>query len=132
MSQFLFALLATASPVDGMSPQSGLSWTGEVAGHGVVTLYGDAGSVQEQIFALNPSLAESHVPTTQFMAKTPPDVDFSELSATPDRAYYYKFPAVRDNSEIAARDDVNGAMRLSDTFGPSSWYCGTFATGDGK
>lgn len=115
-----------------MSPQSGLSWTGEVAGHGVVTLYGDAGSVQEQIFALNPSLAESHVPTTQFMTEFPPSVNFSELFATPDHAYYYKFPAGRDNSEIAARDDVNGAMRLSDTFGPSSWYCATFATGDCK
>ena len=131
MSQLLFALLAIASPIDGLSPQSGLSWTGEVAGQ-VVTLYGDANSVEKQIFALEPSLAETHVPTTQFMAKTPPEVDFSELYSTPDGAYYYKFPGGRDSSEISARDDVNGAMRLSDTFGASDWYCGTFATGDGK
>lgn len=128
----LFALLATASPIDGLSPQSGLSWTGEVDGHGVVTLYGDANSVQEQIFALNPSLAESYVPTTQFMAKNPPAVNFSELFSTPDGAYYYMYPAGSDSREIAARDDVNGAMRLSDTFAPSDWYCGTFATGDCK
>lgn len=89
----------------------------------MMTLYGDAGSVQEQIFALNPSLAEKYVPTTQFMSKIPRAYNASEVFATPDSAYYYKSLAVRD---------VNGAKKLSDGFNPTDWYCGTMATGDGK
>ncbi|KAK7703599.1 hypothetical protein SLS64_008912 [Diaporthe eres] len=126
----LFALLGATSPTDGTNPPpSSLSWTGEVAGHGVVTLYGDAGSVQEQIFALNPTLAEKYVPTTQFMSKTPPAYNTSEVFAGPGSAYYYK-STPHDANDMAARDDVNGAKKLSEGFNPTDWYCGTFATGD--
>lgn len=96
----------------------------------MMTLYGDAGSVQEQIFALNPSLAENFVPTTQFMSKIPPAYNASEVFAGPGSAYYYKSPA-NDANGMAVRDDVNGAKKLSDGFNPTDWYCGTFATGDG-
>lgn len=91
----------------------------------MVTLYGDAHSVQEQIFALNPSLAEKYVPPTRFMSKTPAPYNASEVFAGPGSAYYYK------SSVMAARDDVNGEKKLSDGFNPTDWYCGTFATGDG-
>lgn len=131
-TQFLFTLLGRASPVDGTNPNPGLSWTGEVAGHGVVTLFGDAGSVEEQIFALNPSLAENYIPTTKFMSKNPTAYNASEVFVASDSStYYYKSPA-GDANGVAVRDDVNGAKKLSDGFRPIDWYCATFATGDGE
>lgn len=128
--------MGAASPVNDKSsdnnvPSAGLSWTGEVAGHGVVTLHGDADSVEKQIFALNPSLAEKFVPTNRFMSKTPGEFNDSEVSARPGSAYFYTSPRGGANG-MAARDDVNGAKKLSDGFNPIDWYCGTFATGDGK
>lgn len=93
----------------------------------MVTLYGDAGSVEEQIFALNPSLAKSHVATNQFMSQTIPDYNTSEVYDAGNSTYYYKYP-----DRMAIRDDVNGAKRLSEFFGAMDWYCSTFATGDGK
>lgn len=128
--------MGAASPVNDKSPDNnvpsvGLSWTGEVAGHGVVTLHGDADSVEKQIFALNPSLAEKFVPTNRFMSKTPREFNDSEVSATPGSAYFYTSPR-GDANGMTARDDVNGAKKLSDGFNPIDWYCGTFATGDGK
>lgn len=92
-----------------------------------MTLYGDAGSVEEQIFALNPSLAKIHVPTNQFMSQTIPDYNASEVYDAGNSTYYYKYP-----DRMAIRDDVNGAKRLSEFFGPMHWDCSTFATGDCK
>lgn len=124
--------MGDTSPVDGTDPHSGLSWTGEVTGHGVVTLYGDADSVQKQIFALNPSLAENYTPNTKFISKTPPAYNASEVFTAPgSSAYYYKTLA-GDANAVAVRDDVNGAKKLSDGFAPIDWYCATFATGDCK
>lgn len=97
----------------------------------MVTLHGDADSVEKQIFALNPSLAENFVPTNRFMSKTPDDFNASEVSATEGSAYFYTSPR-GDANGMAARDDVNGAKKLSDGFNPIDWYCATFATGDGK
>lgn len=124
--------MGDANPVDGTSSHSGLSWTGEVTGHGVVTLFGDADSVEKQIFALTPSLAENYTPTTNFMGKTPSTYNASEVFAAPgSSAYYYKSTAGNANG-VAVRDDVNGAKKLSDGFSPIDWYCATFATGDCK
>lgn len=97
----------------------------------MVTLHGDAGSVQEQIFALNPSLAKNYVPKTQFMSKTPPAYNDSEVFAGPNASYYFKYPAGGAKG-MTVRDDVNGAKKLSDGFNPAEWYCATFATGDRK
>ena len=93
----------------------------------MVTLYGDAGSVEEQIFALSPSLAKNYVPTNQFMSKTLPDYNASEVFDAGNSTYYYKYP-----DKMAARDDVNGEKKLSEFFGAMDWYCSTFATGDCK
>lgn len=97
----------------------------------MVTLYGDANSVEEQIFALNPSLAKDYVPATPFMSRTPAAYNASEVFATSNSTYYYKYPAGAAN-EMAIRDDVNGAWKLSQGPRPTDWYCATFATGDGK
>ncbi|KAG8157588.1 hypothetical protein KVR01_012630 [Diaporthe batatas] len=124
--QLFFALLGPTIAADGTHPPvSGLSWTGEVAGHGRVTLYGDASSVEEQIFALNPSLATDYAPTSPFMTNNRPSYEASEVFDAGNSTYYYKYP-----DRVAARNDIHGSLKLSDFFGPMHWDCSTFATGD--
>lgn len=92
-----------------------------------MTIYGDLSSVEEQIFALNPSLAKNHTTTNQFMRNNPPGFKASEVFDVGNSTYYYSF-----SNGMAARNNINGAMKVSDFFGPMNWYCSTFATGDGK
>ncbi|KAL1852080.1 hypothetical protein Daus18300_012292 [Diaporthe australafricana] len=120
----LFALLGATNPTDGSVLQSGLSWTGEVAGHGIVTLFGDAYAVEQQIFALDPAAATSYVFKNPFMSEHPPVFDETEMEVTANLSYYSKTRAV------AGRDSVNGEMSLADApFYDTHWYCATFATG---
>ncbi|KAJ0110237.1 hypothetical protein J7T55_000670 [Diaporthe amygdali] len=122
----LFALLGAAVPTsDTTTTTTELSWTGEVAGHGTVTLYGDAYSVEQQIFALDPAAAANYVPENPFMSENPPAFNETEVVVTANRSYYSKTRAV-----IAGRDQVNQEMSLSDSpFGETHWFCATFATG---
>lgn len=91
-----------------------------------MTLYGDASSVEEQIFALNPSLAKTYTPTNRFTSNIPPAYKASEVFDVGNSTYYYT-----SQDRITSRNDINGAMKLSDFFGRMDWYCSTFATGDG-
>lgn len=101
--------------------------TGEVAGHGIVTLYGDAYSVEQQIFALDPTAASSYVFNNPFMSEHPPVFNETEMEVTANLSYYSKTRAV------AGRDSVNEEMSLGDEeFGDIHWYCATFATGSCK
>ncbi|POS79195.1 hypothetical protein DHEL01_v202418 [Diaporthe helianthi] len=126
---FFLALLGSTIAADGTQlPNSSLTWTGEVAGHGKVTLHGDASSVEEQIFALNPSLAKDRYDPTRQPASniiTLPDYEDFDVFDAGNSTYRYTSP-----DGLATRDDVNGEKKVSEFFRQMDWYCATFATGN--
>lgn len=118
-------LIATASPLNSTNASSGLRWTGEVPGHGLVTLYGTVDSVEQQLFALSPSLREDYVLANPYMSPTPRPFNETEMVVS-NLSYSYK-PA--GSASIAGRADVDPGVNVDQGYGETHWYCGNFATG---
>lgn len=126
----LFALLADGSPSNGTAGNvtGTLRWSGEVPGHGWITINGSVDSVEQQIFDLNPALRESYVLFNPYMNRIPQS--FNETTMSVSNLSYSVRPA--SGVSIESRNDVNDGISLDHGYGDTHWYCGNFATGSCK
>ncbi|KAF3771136.1 hypothetical protein M406DRAFT_67466 [Cryphonectria parasitica EP155] len=129
------AILAKASPINTTKSTVDIAWTGTIPGHGEVSLYGNANSVEDQILAIKPSLKDNLVVMNPFMSKAPQA--FNETSMTVSNFSYMDKTPTDGNivagmqPALAARTyPIDNSQNLDDGYTETHWNCGNFATGD--
>lgn len=123
------ALLIASTPINSTNTTSGLRWTGEIPGHGSVTLYGSVDAVEKQIFDLVPTLRENYAVTNPFMSPSPRPFNDTAVTVS-NLSYSYDSTDLTENTSIASRSDIDLGIDVnSGPYSETHWYCGNFATG---